>query len=370
MPDMPEMPELAEIPELAHISEYVVHHPEVQAALMAVPQTATSAYEQAVTAYRSALGAAGGGDLPGPAVASEKTETRTYELPKGKLEALTQLMVRQDVPVYVSPGEDSITVHGTPMQHIIFEAFCTMINGEDQVKQYPLSEGKLQALSDLMIRPDVPILVSPGDEAIEVHGTDLEQHVFDAFIKMIEPGKADAGHTGVTIGVVPAPPKAPKAAGGAPWTKGEVKVKANVKAKAREYELKAVAELQELKRLEAMLNSIEKQALAFEEKSEQLREKAEALEEKAEALEEEAEEMEDSAFEAEGAARARAIQRVNELMLKARQLENEARMLEASADEIEARAEALDEKMEELEEQIEEIEEAVEDQEEDDDDDY
>lgn len=359
--EMPEMPELAEIPELSQISEYVVHHPELQAALKAVPQTATSAYEQAVTVYRSALGASGGDKTAGLTVAPQKTETRTYELPKGKLEALTQLMVRQDVPVYVSPGEDSITVHGTPMQHIIFQAFCTMINGEDQVKQYPLSEGKLEALSELMIRPDVPILVSPGDAAIELHGTDLEQHVFDAFIKMIEPDKADAGHAGISIGVVPAPPKAPKAAK-APAAKGKTK------AKAGEYELKAVAQLQELKKLEAMLKSLEKQALTFEEKSGQLREKAEALEEKAEALEEEAEEMEKSAFEAEGAARVRAIQRVNELMLKALQLENEARMLEANADEIEARAEALDEKMEEVEEQIEAIEEAIEDQEEEEDD--
>ena len=45
----------------------------------------------------------------GPDTVTEKV----YRLPEGKLAALTELMVRSDVPVLVSPGDESITVHGT-----------------------------------------------------------------------------------------------------------------------------------------------------------------------------------------------------------------------------------------------------------------
>lgn len=60
----------------------------------------------------------------------EKGETvvRTYELPEGKLKALIALMVRQDVPVLVSPKEDCIEVHATPTQHKTFKAFIELIH--------------------------------------------------------------------------------------------------------------------------------------------------------------------------------------------------------------------------------------------------
>ena len=37
---------------------------------------------------------------------------------------LTDLMVRADVPVLVSPGETQIEVHGTPPQHRVFVPSC------------------------------------------------------------------------------------------------------------------------------------------------------------------------------------------------------------------------------------------------------
>jgi beta-lactamase regulating signal transducer with metallopeptidase domain len=354
--------ELPELSELSEISEQVMQNPQLQAVMKAGSKAATSAYEKAMTQYRSALGAMGDEHAQFLVTGPQKTEARTYSLPKGKLEAITKLMVRDDVPIYVSPGEDAITVHGTPMQHIIFDAFCKMINGEEKVKEYKLPEGKLKALSELMIRPDVPIMVSPGDKAIEVHGTDLEQEVFEAFVKMISPDEAKAAAGGTGIAVIPAPPQAP-AVPKAP------KAEAGVKSKSMEYEVRAAAQLQELKKLETTLKSLEKQAFAFEKKSEQLRQKAATLEEKSEALEEQAEEIEAGAFEAEGADRVRAIQRVNELMLEAIRLENEARLLEANADEIEARAEALDDQMERIEERIDQINELLESHDDDEDDD-
>ena len=56
------------------------------------------------------------------------TVTRSYELPKGKLKPLTQLMIRQDVPVLVSPHDDHIDVQGTERQQAIFKAFVDMIH--------------------------------------------------------------------------------------------------------------------------------------------------------------------------------------------------------------------------------------------------
>ncbi len=56
------------------------------------------------------------------------TEARSYDLPEVKLKALTELMILKDVPVLVSPGKDAIEVHGTPPQHKIFGAFVKMIH--------------------------------------------------------------------------------------------------------------------------------------------------------------------------------------------------------------------------------------------------
>lgn len=78
------------------------------------------------------------GQDPGLALALRKTKgadepvAREYNLPAGKLEALTALMARADVPVLISPGAGSITLHATPQQHRIFEAFVNLIHPSDK----------------------------------------------------------------------------------------------------------------------------------------------------------------------------------------------------------------------------------------------
>jgi beta-lactamase regulating signal transducer with metallopeptidase domain/cytochrome c556 len=62
------------------------------------------------------------------AQSGEDIVSRNYLLPEGKLKALTELMIREDVPIKVSPGAESITVMATPEQHEHFEAFIEMIN--------------------------------------------------------------------------------------------------------------------------------------------------------------------------------------------------------------------------------------------------
>jgi beta-lactamase regulating signal transducer with metallopeptidase domain len=55
-------------------------------------------------------------------------ETRAYALPAGKLEALADLMSRQDVPILIERQDGQIVVHGTPDQQRTFAAFIRLIN--------------------------------------------------------------------------------------------------------------------------------------------------------------------------------------------------------------------------------------------------
>ncbi len=59
--------------------------------------------------------------------------------------------------------------------------------GNRVVRTYKVSKGKLDALYNLMKRDDVPILVRKLDDGIEVHGTETQQAHFRAFIQMIDP---------------------------------------------------------------------------------------------------------------------------------------------------------------------------------------
>ncbi|MCH7813889.1 MAG: hypothetical protein IID40_07695, partial [Planctomycetes bacterium] len=63
-----------------------------------------------------------------PRVDDKKELVRTYELPEGKLEALTALMALQDVPVLIESREKGIVVHGTARQQAVFAAFVELIH--------------------------------------------------------------------------------------------------------------------------------------------------------------------------------------------------------------------------------------------------
>ncbi len=116
--------------------------------------------------------------------------SRVYRLSDGKLEMLSALMVRDDVPVRVRPVEGGLEVFGTEGQQVAFGAFVDMLETPDEVRGYRLSPGKLELLTELMVRDDVPILVTPGSDELKVHGGGAVQAVFEAFVGMIEPGAA------------------------------------------------------------------------------------------------------------------------------------------------------------------------------------
>jgi beta-lactamase regulating signal transducer with metallopeptidase domain/chaperonin cofactor prefoldin len=65
------------------------------------------------------------------AISQAGTIGRSYELPQGKLEALTELLVRDDVPILVRPKDGALEIIATPEQHEHIEAFIQMINPGD-----------------------------------------------------------------------------------------------------------------------------------------------------------------------------------------------------------------------------------------------
>lgn len=72
---------------------------------------------------------------PSMAAMGDNVVARKYVLPEGKLDALTQLMIRQDVPVLVEPRDDAIVVHATPRDHEIFAMFVKLIHPQAKVER-------------------------------------------------------------------------------------------------------------------------------------------------------------------------------------------------------------------------------------------
>jgi uncharacterized protein YoxC len=120
---------------------------------------------------------------PAPKMKGEKL-AKAYALPEGKLKALTALMVRNDVPVLVSPGKSEITVHGTPVEQAVFGWFVKLISDEE-TREFKLEPGKAEALIALMSRDDVPVLISPMEGGISVKGSPAQLDIFADFVNLI-----------------------------------------------------------------------------------------------------------------------------------------------------------------------------------------
>ncbi len=267
------------------------------------------------------------GFLGGAAESGGPVEVRAYALPEGQREALIGLMVRPDVPVRVRQTEEGIEVHASAGQQRVFEAFCSMINGADQVQAYSLSPGKLEALSDLMVRSDVPVFVEVGDEEIKVHGSDLVQSVFCAFARMIDPGEAHA-------------------------ISGQVA--SELAQIAARYEAEAAAQTEMSEQIQATYEALHRQVEMFERQADRTREKADRLREKAETLAEQADELRAEAEEADSAEKRESIAaKVATILEKAEALMVQVVELEAQAEVLEAQARAVEEQAESVEQDAE-----------------
>lgn len=102
-------------------------------------QVTRPATPRAPMAPRGAVGigrgpSGGAGGLAGgqSAAGEQPMISRTYTISQGKLEALLNLMARQDVPIFVARTEDGIEVTATARQHEIFAAFVCMIDPDQR----------------------------------------------------------------------------------------------------------------------------------------------------------------------------------------------------------------------------------------------
>jgi hypothetical protein len=210
----------------------------------------------------------------------------------------------------------------------------TFVPGETIARTYTLSSpGKLQDLTQLMARPDVPVLISPKEDAIEVHGTEVEHAIFKAFVDMIDPKEGSKGleeaaarlrdlSRGHTVYSHPGPCDPADVAGleARRHALGTHALMLEEQEEALEREHEALAEAIELER-EAMHEALERQREALHEgleaERESVHEERESLHEQ---LEEERREMEEHRGEFERERR--------ELREERRQLERERRQLE------------------------------------------
>ncbi|MFG0257631.1 MAG: M56 family metallopeptidase [Phycisphaerales bacterium JB043] len=127
-----------------------------------------------------------------------------YELfgNSAKSEALVTIMIRDDVPTLVSPGDGVLVVHGNAATQDAFATFRAALSEEEYRKAYPLPQGKLEDVFNLMRLSDVPILVSMDDGAIVVHGNALEHKAFADFLVLVHPegdGPAPEAHASTGV---------------------------------------------------------------------------------------------------------------------------------------------------------------------------
>ena len=231
-----------------------------------------------------------------------ETTSRMYHLPAGKLEALTALMIRSDVPVVVSPSADGIELHGTESQHRIFKAFIAMI--------HPNDDGRSDA--------------SPTPFDVEVAPERLA-----AGIALVEAGAPDADELRRTI---------------------EDTVSAHQAQMALEFAHAADEAQIQAEQFRAQLAAMSRQSEMIEEQADGMHQAADEMREQADELREKAEEVKSQTSDMEKSERDAAKATARELAVQARQLAQEARRLDREAERMEQEAARVAEKAQQIEE--------------------
>jgi len=279
-----------------------------------------------------AFGGGGGGLAFGRTEArSDETIVRSYRLPKGKLEVLTELMVRQDVPVLVSPQKDRLDVHATARQHEVFAAFVELI--------HPSGAKGIGARSI-----PGPWRGTAYEDAVKVYSkamnkqNETRQRLSDV-LKQFQQSKLDGEARGQATRAVQAALRAQR---------GD-------SAQAARTQLNVL-----LRRVRAEADGREHQAAAMETEAEHLLHEAEEFETQAETLIERAAEVARSAKQAGEADRAKSLrEEARALERQARELERKARELERRARELERKAQRVEQEAEELDDNADELESAL-----------
>ncbi len=275
---------------------------------------------------------------------------KQYAVPPGKLEALTALMVRDDVPVRVRQVGDKIEVHATARQHEVFRNFVDILTPEEQSRAFRIKGGKLEALWELMKRDDVPVLVEQTAGGIRAHGTPVVLRALADFVELIG---GDSERAAAPAGPGPEAVSAGKAVRNLALGRVMQPVPTNDAASARLSTLGYIAAGQVASRRAAL----QKQMDALRARSEQLMRAAEKLQKEAAKMEKQAERLRErsdairsKASEAEtDQERQRAEERAAASEAQAVDVEARMQQLQAEAEAIEAQAEAIEAESEQLE---------------------
>ncbi len=278
-----------------------------------------------------------------------------------------------------------------PGPSLVFETDSD--DGETIIRAYRIPDGKREALTELMVRSDVPVLVRPMDDGIEVHGTASQQRAFAAFVKIICPSKD--GRSDATVPNLEFFPEAKvrqrlaqglaaRAAGRAEAhahaasaakarahyehaVQQQQKAKGKAKSAAKSYKL-----AQRIHEMRAKQAALEHEAEALEDQAEALRENAEDIHERADDLREEAEDLRENANDlreeasaAEDSDDQKKLQKKAQALLKqakklaaeAKKLDRHAGQLSKKAEKVQQKAQSAERKADKAQQHMEEIDE-------------
>jgi beta-lactamase regulating signal transducer with metallopeptidase domain len=361
--------------KLAQVSESM---PEIEAMIesAAVPALEALQQNEALREYMSALGMMehdGAARVYAPDVPQAQTPVieKSYHLPDGRLEALTALLALDDVPVLIRPGSDDITLYGTVQQHMVFQAFVDMISGDDTYTEiYELPTGRLEALTDLMRRSDVPVMIEPHDDHIVLHGNKLQHTIFGAFVEMLADDQTmplvqqqlKALNEGRPLPTTATAPRGATRSGGGGASGRTVRVDdvyagggtggsgRSAEAHSRvNYNAQINALRTQLASYQSQYHALDRQQLEYEYRVRQ-------LEAELDHYENSAEELEDQSHDADATRRVELVRRANELRMQAYEIQSQIRLLEVQMDILDAQRDQLDSQTDAVEDAIDELE--------------
>lgn len=258
-------------------------------------------------------GAIGINDASGPRARRYRDEDDNIDARIERLERrIEELMARiegraalRGTPAPLSTiGKPGVTMHSVaPLAAVMPRTpFPPQAAGGEKIDRvYKLTQGKLQALTQLMSRQDVPILIRSENDGIHVSATPAEHEVFAAFVRMIDPGVTSTGSSG---GATPSPmrTRAPDAVRVVPGVNlGKIKQDGKLKKRLAEIEERQSRRMheREIENLQEHRDRMMEEADVLRERAEEMRERAmelagaskKALSEEAQALVQQAEEL-------------------------------------------------------------------------------
>lgn len=256
----------------------------------------------------------GGADAAG----AGQVVVKDYALPSGKLDALYNFLVRDDVPVRVRKDGDKLEVHATEAQHEIFKAFLRMVHPEGGAKSGARGGGR-----------NVGQAMARATEQANHYDAAVQKRVEEALAKVNSGDVQKAMREALAAREL--------------WTAAEAKqMKPRVAEQLRALTERARSHAHS-KRSE--VESLQQQAQALAEQAEQLTRQAAEMMEAAEAAAQDVAEGSEKALEA----RKRDVERAaRELEKRSRELEKQAEKLEKKASEAEGKTEESSSMAEEL----------------------